>query len=487
MRMLLFSLLTFACLCSNVMADLVVCRVPGLEGLAVELEGDVEFLQGQSVRYRHPTVGSLYFSHDDVLEHYKVPTKSTLFDRALRSSRTAEDCMAAAEFALKNAMVDEVYEAAEKAVSLDANHQRANGILELRKLMDQDLGDSAEEEELLRKTVRYDKMQIAKSKHFILLHDTPTELPRDAVRRKIRSEQRLDLLERVYESFLLRFYADGRKLEVPDKRLMVVLFAEEDDFYTFAEEISPTLSSAIGFWDPKSNISFFFDHASSERFEVLSRESQRLQRMKEDIIRTRDKGNGHIVRLADTIAMLVEIEKENSDIEVVSHECTHQMAGNTGLFPRHIMTPSWVHEGLATYFEAPHDASWSGIGTVNESRLDYYQELAENDREHSNIDYIVGDQIFDYARSHGATLHGYAQAWALTHFLLEKHFQEFMDFYGLLAEMPPDVVLTADLLEEVFDDAFESSRESLDSEWHRYMRTLKTDRDKILDGEFGFQ
>ena len=45
--------------------------------------------------------------------------------------------------------------------------------------------------------------------------------------------------------------------------------------------------------------------------------------------------------------MLVEIERENSDIEVVSHETTHQMAGNTGLLPRNVLIPSWTH-GIRT-------------------------------------------------------------------------------------------------------------------------------------------
>src|SRR6202008_2671028 len=102
------------------------------------------------------------------------------------------------------------------------------------------------------------------------------------------------------------------------------------------------------------------------------------------------------VQLADTLTMLIEVERENHDIEVVSHEATHQMAGNTGLLPRHVQIPSWVHEGLATYFESPREAAWSGVGAVNESRLRRYRGM-ERDKEHSNIQFITGDQIFDYA------------------------------------------------------------------------------------------
>lgn len=482
MNRIVLSLLALLCLTGTASADLIVYRIPGTT-LAITMEGRLQHNAGGSVFYFHPKLGKLTLDKTDIVEHYEADSKNEIFRRMFGQAKTADEAMEAGDFALRNGLVDKVYDAAEKAIELEPNHPRASSVLDLRRRMNVDLGESLEEERRLREMVRMDGMEIAKSKHFILLHDTPMTLNREESNRKdIRSVERLQLLEKVYESFLLKFYAEGKRIQIPQERLMVVLFNEEDDFYTFAEEIDPSLSSAIGFWDPKSNISFFFDHGSSEQFAPLRELAAEMQKRKEDYIRQRTPGVADYVRRAELISMLVEIDQENSDIEVVSHECTHQMAGNTGLFPRHVMSPSWVHEGLATYFEAPKDASWSGIGAVNELRLEFYKALAEQDKEHSNIDFIIGDQIFDYAATHGATLHGYAQAWALTHFLLEKHFDEFIAFYGLLAEMPPDVVLTEDLLTEAFDECFQKDRVALNSEWHRYMKTLQTDKEKIIGG-----
>jgi hypothetical protein len=144
-----------------------------------------------------------------------------------------------------------------------------------------------------------------------------------------------------------------------------------------------------------------------------------------------------------------------------------------------VRVPKWVHEGLAAYFESPNDGAWSGIGAVNEQRIKYYRAL-EPDKEHSNLNFIVGDQIFDYAASLGAVLHGYGQAWAITHFLVEKHFDELMRFYKALGELPPDIEFTPEVLNPLFDREFGTDRSLLDQEWRSYMRSLKTDVEEVL-------
>src|SRR6185436_1598788 len=227
-------------------------------------------------------------------------------------------------------------------------------------------------------------MKIKESKHFVLMHDTP-DTP--TYGKLTRADERARLLETVYECFLLRFYAYGVELEIPKDRLKVVLFNEYKEYRLFADRLSPELASASGFWDGERNTSVFFDHGTNDLFKALKQISDDLQQKKKDAVRQRDANAASTVRLADTIQMLIEIEREDSDIEVVSHETTHQMAGNTGLLPRHVRIPSWVHEGLATYFEESNGATWGGIGAVNEQRLNRYRAL-ERDREHSNIGFI---------------------------------------------------------------------------------------------------
>jgi hypothetical protein len=231
----------------------------------------------------------------------------------------------------------------------------------------------------------------------------------------------------------------------------------------------------------------FFDQGSHQSFEALKKLDGALQELVKQAQRVKSPELGTLTNLARSIRLLIQIERESQDIEVVSHEATHQLAANTGLLPRYVMIPSWVHEGLATYFESPNDASWAGFGAVNQQRLDFYKifENAETSgTKVSSIDFIVGDQVFDYARSHGAVLNGYAQAWALTHFLMERHFDRFMQFYKKLGDMPPDVHLSAEVLNNIFNDVFKDKRSDLQQEWKQYMSGLKTEKDKVLGDRF---
>ncbi len=483
MKNVLFGCLLALVTAATASADMVMVRIPRTASTTL-LQGTVK-RNGKTASVYH-AMGVLHFSSGDVDKPYKVKPFHTTYRRMVdraRSAKSAEKMMEAARWALKRGMIEDFETTVAEVLTLDANHVRALSVKDLFYKMKENLGDSKAEEDHLRQVVRLPGMQISKSDHFILFHDTPLKAAEPISKqfrpRPPRWEQRLTLLERVYKTFLYNFYSKGVELEVPKERLKVVLFSQEADFKNFGTSLSPALASALGFYDPRMNISFFFDNGSSERMKPFR---EFAERMRADIPLAIKQKRGEDRRLAETFTLLVEIDRENSDIEVVSHEATHQLAGNTGLFPRHLLTPQWMHEGLATYFESPGEATWSGIGAVNKRRLDWYKELAR-DREHSNLTFVIGDNIFKHAASHGSILHGYGQAWSLTHFLLENHFDKFMEFYQRVGEMPPDVELNPELLNAVFDDVFKMDRKVLDQQWRSFMNGLKTDEELILGGQ----
>lgn len=455
--------------------DIVEYIVPGLD-IIVSLQGKTTVNPGRTVTFTHPSLGhKLTMGLDDV-RIFKAPTFQEVFSQRLNkavAARDADEVMRVAQFALKHGLLREVYSAADKALEIKPDHAAALRVRRLRELMAQPLGSYEQQERHLRQVCRNDGMKIRASEHFILLYDVPDEGP------KPRSLRRLELLEQVYSVFLLKFHLHGATIDIPRERMMVLLFHQHSEFLQFGAELDPELTSASGFWDHRTNVAVFFDHGTSDRMRRLMVFSDKLQQDKAEAIRTRSPGAREIVRMADTMRLIIEIEREDLDITVVTHECAHQMAGNTGLLPRDIRIPSWAHEGLATYFESPDDASWSGIGAVNQERLQYYKFLTLLP-EYSKVEFLVSDRIFRSAKSHEATLAAYGQAWAMTHYLMDKQFPKLVEYYARLGELPPDLILTPEINERVFFEVF-GEPDKVNAQFRAYMRSIKTDLELLID------
>lgn len=475
-----FALLVFSV--SAARADILFYQLPGTS-LAVMLQGEVTVHQGGNTTLRHSRFGNLHFPLKQI-RFKDVPTTGTIAVRMRQEAVRENDleaCLNAGRWALHHGLLPEFYEAAFAAWELDRNHPAVKRLADLKRKIDQRVPVASAQEAEMRKYVPLgSKMSFVRSKHFLLMHDTPTK--REKISKKTRAEQRLELLETVLESFMLKFCLEGLELEIPKEHLKVVLFSQKEDYLGFGEMLKPDLSKASGFYDKMANTSVFFDQGTNEIYDLLDTLNRELQGVKDALIKSRSPAAGDIARLANTLQLLTEVSKENADIEVVSHEGTHQLAANTGLMPNEAAVPLWAAEGLATYFESPTDAAWSGIGAVNEERLDWYRAL-ERDRTHSNVDFIVSDKIFLQAAGTEATLHAYGQAWALTHFLMDQHFDKLVKYYDAIAKISIDDDLSFERNVETFEQVFGAPASQLDLEWRSYMRSLKTDVEQVLAGK----
>ena len=239
------------------------------------------------------------------------------------------------------------------------------------------------------------------------------------------------------------------------------------------------MSKAAGFYSKKDGVSVFYDQGTNEVYQALDALNRKLRSRKDVAIRDPHLGTADRVRFIETLDLLSKVAKENADIEVVSHEATHHMAGATNLMPDDAQVPIWAAEGLATYFESPKEAAWSGIGAVNKDRLNRYRELA-NDREHSSIDFVVSDRIFIRATTMDGVLHGYGHSWALTHFLMERYPKKLIEYYRVAAKLRSEDRIPPEKNLEAFNSVFGSNKADLEREWRSYMRELKTDVETVL-------
>lgn len=106
--------------------------------------------------------------------------------------------------------------------------------------------------------------------------------------------------------------------------------------------------------------------------------------------------------------------------ETVIHEAIHQVAFNTGLHSRLGGDPQWLVEGLATSLEPSTtriNPSRSTLASrVNRERYVRFRQFEKSRRSPDTLQaMILNDDLF-----RASPLDGYAQAWALTFFLMER-------------------------------------------------------------------
>ena len=453
-------------------ADFVIYRLPGTKLVAV-LEGKTKILAGRLLEYTHPAFGSMALDLDDALV-VKAPTRQEeykkLFNKASKS-KDIRDYLEAASQALKRGLLKEFYECCSVAYKIDPENATVKRLVEARKRVRRPCADPTLVERNLRAVSNLPKLKVEKSDHYVMLHDTSDV----KMGRKTRAQARIELLETVFESYFMKFALDGIVLEPPKEHLMVLLFAEEVTFHRYATLLAPELKMAAGFWSPKDNISVFYDQGTTKQMKQLASVAEDMQKSK---LKSRGTAaSKDMAHLANSFELLIKVAREESDIEVVSHEATHQLAGNSGVLPRGKIGARWAHEGLASYFETPAGAGWGGIGAVNQTRLADYRVISR-DPNRNSLRLIVSDSLFYSARDVGQAVEAYGQAWALTYFLMETRFEKLIGYYQKCSQFEDD--LAPESRTKVFIEVF-GDLQSIEQEFRSFMETLKSDLDRIRD------
>ncbi len=465
--------------------NLVIYQLPGTD-LQIVLEGSAKMVPGRLIEYNHPVFKQLMLSTENA-RIIEAPTKRQLYAQMANKAKganTVEAYLDAARFALKNGMLKEFNACASEAWKINKDDPTVKRLVQTKLNINKKLSSPDATIATLRDMVGRPDMKVNVSDHYVVLHDVPDNAEKVGRKKIPRAEARLQLLETVYELYFQKFALDGIVLEPPKEHLMVLLFNHEDDYLHYATRLDPDLKQASGFWSSKDNVAVFYDQGTSEEFQALNALSRAMQEAKKELKGVRTDGTRDFHQLANALDLLIQIAKEEADIEVVSHEATHQLAGNTSLIPRGAYFLRWAQEGLATYFETPSGAGWGGIGAVNTDRLRWYRRLAA-DTEHSTVEFIVTDKIFDYAATHAATVAAYGQSWGLTHFLMEKHPEKLAEYYKKVGEK----IELGSRIEEsefrnqclaIFEEIFGDTA-TVNAQWKAYMRGLKTDTEVIIE------
>jgi hypothetical protein len=406
-----------------------------------------------------------------VVDVRKAPTRSQLLTRRLAEAqkRTIDDCFQVALWITERGFVDRLPELLKIAEAKAPQDERLRKLKEFYERVRQPIPEAPEQRKYME-SIMGPGFEYKTSDHYLLAHDSPGAA---------LAQRRLELLENVYQTFYVWFYLKGRELRFPKEKLMVVLYGAHENFKVLVDRTDPELIHAAGFFHRLNNLAVFWAQDTSEFGQAVRKIQRDLQKQAEEAKKRRDAGAGEIVRLVQVVNLLQDVSFESEEVEVVSHEGLHQLAGNSGLLPRRIFSPHWVNEGLAAFFETPKDATWAGIGAVNERRINSYRLLRDRYREVCKLDFVASDRIFTHAANVAAMDAAYGPSWALTHFMLNKKFDQFMKYYEALSRLPVDMPIPEDQLLSVFQKVFGGDLSGLEQEWHFYMRELKTEQEAL--------
>ncbi|MFZ5830120.1 MAG: DUF1570 domain-containing protein [Planctomycetota bacterium] len=203
--------------------------------------------------------------------------------------------------------------------------------------------------------------------------------------------------EELYRSFVHYFSVRGFQLEKPRFPLLGVVCRNQAEFMRYsAKQGLPASAGVLGWYDSETNRILIYDMGGAP-------DSAHWQ--------------------------------ENA--AVIIHEAAHQSAFNTGVHSRMVLPPVWLAEGLATMFEAPgvYDSRnhQERGDRINRGRLsDFRSGVRAKHKPDVIKNLVVNDTMFQQRPSAA-----YAEAWALTFFLVETEPRKYAQYVARTASRPP--------------------------------------------------
>jgi hypothetical protein len=278
--------------------------------------------------------------------------------------------------------------------------------------------------------------EIVKTRHFVIATGAGTQY----------AEWCGELFERLLGAFLAHWRAVGLELSEPTWPLPAIIFPDEKSFKAYAAADAGQFGEeSKGYYSIRTNRIVLYDLTAVKG-------------------KKRATSSAEIKRRTAAAAF---------NVATVVHEATHQIAFNSGLHVRFADNPLWLTEGMAMYFETPdldggHD--WRTIGQINRPRYDRFVAFLRRRRNRNSLVTLISqtDRFTDSYKAADA----YAEAWALTYFLNEKHAEEYAAYLKRLAKKSPLVWDEPAARLSDFKSVFGDKLPALDAEFVRFMKSL---------------
>lgn len=254
------------------------------------------------------------------------------------------------------------------------------------------------------------------------------------------------LFERLMSAFLKQWKSRELRVREPAAPLIALVFADRKQFAKYARpELGQAASSSLGYYSVRTNRVVLFD--------LTAGPNSRPARSVEEVVR--------------------KLGRNPFNAATIVHEATHQIAFNCGLHARYADNPLWLTEGMAMYFEPPDLRSptgWRTPGKVNPFRLGRFRRFLNTRRKRDSLRTLVSsDKRLTEAKT---SADAYAEAWALTWFLIRTRRKDYETFLKRVANKPPLSWDTPESRLKEFEGVF-GGIDKLDAAFQRYFERLR--------------
>jgi hypothetical protein len=254
---------------------------------------------------------------------------------------------------------------------------------------------------------------------------------------------------RLYRAFEI-FWARKMKLpiEKPKYPLAVLVFGSKAEYQRYVKRDIGPGQDMIAYYNLKTNRVAMYDLTVGQRLPGEAMNERRIEQ---------------VLQTPAAIYM----------VATMIHEATHQLIFNRGVQTRFADTPLWLNEGAAMFFEAPdlsNKRGWRRPGLIFEQRLTGFRIQANSRDENSIKRLVTDDELLRDPKTAGL---GYAEAWAFTHFLINRRSKEYAQYIKKVRSKP--YLSTANKSERWrdFTDSFGDDIAALEKDFIKYIARLR--------------
>ena len=281
--------------------------------------------------------------------------------------------------------------------------------------------------------------QVLPTKHYLICYSTSLEYAQWC-------EHLFERLDRAFTT-----YWEKRKFPLTQSRfpLVVLVFEDRKAYQDYGRrEVGEAIENIVGFYSLETNRVALYDPTPKKRREQRNRRRSTKRRRNRDLAQATGSFN----------------------VATIIHEATHQLAFNCGFHRRFADNPLWLTEGMALYFETPDpgsDDGWTKMGKINSDRLGQFRRSVARGRLPNTLrDLLTTD---DLLRTPATALDAYAEAWALSYFLIRTKPQQYHAYLRKLNAKPPLVWDSPEERLADFQEVFGDNLGQLDKQFVRYM------------------